>query len=459
LARSTAAWVVGSALAAVALAAVLWLAGAGGSGAARLAMWQGTQKLVAARPLLGYGPDSLGLVFPRVYPPELVYHHGRGLVVDRAHNLVLDWTVTLGILGLFAGGTFLFVVLRSGWRSLAAHEADGARELLVIGALSALVGNLVGNLVSFDVLPTLAASWMLAGVVVALEQVGQAPGPTGSEVGSRPGQPLGMARAVVIVLIGLVTIVAIAALSLRPLLGDFLAHHAARLVGAGEWSAAVEAAEESVKYFPVEPVYRQQLGWLHLQLAKAGGPDALEHLAAAQRALEEAVALRPGDYLLAAALAEFHGLAALRFDRRHLAAAEAAWRTVTTLAPNHGSHFLNWGRLRLQAGDSDGAMPLLRKAVDLDATDAEAWLLLADLELQRQQPASALVMYRQAAKHAPGRPGPLVGLARVYWLLGQPEAARQAVLQALELDPQNAAAMTLREQFSEAWQIEPGTSE
>ena len=175
LRRRTPALVAAWGLLAVLLAAALGFAQAGGSGAARLAIWQGTQKLIAARPLLGYGPDSLGQVFPRVYPPELVYYQGRGLDVDRAHNLILDWTVTLGVLGLFAGAAVLFVVLRSGWRTLARDAGqpapgDRTRELLVIGALAALIGNLAGALVSFDSLSTLTCSWLLAGVVVALER-------------------------------------------------------------------------------------------------------------------------------------------------------------------------------------------------------------------------------------------------------------------------------------------------
>ncbi len=150
LRRRTPALVAAWGLLAVLLATALGFAQAGGSGAARLAIWQGTQKLIAARPLLGYGPDSLGQVFPRVYPPELVYYQGRGLDVDRAHNLVLDWTVTLGVLGLFAGAAVLFVVLRSGWRTLArdaGQPAPGGRnqEILVIGALAALIGNLAGG--------------------------------------------------------------------------------------------------------------------------------------------------------------------------------------------------------------------------------------------------------------------------------------------------------------------------
>jgi Tfp pilus assembly protein PilF len=209
-----------------------------------------------------------------------------------------------------------------------------------------------------------------------------------------------------------------------------------------------------VRYFPEDPRYRQQLGWTHLQTARtappdAAGPEAEVHLAAAERELTQALARRPDDYMLARTLAEFHGAVALQFDRSHLGSAEKIWKKTIELAPNHAILYGAWGRLRLQAGDTEGARTLLEKTVDLDATDAETWLLLADLELQRQQPTSALVMYRRAARHAPDRGEPLVGLARTYWLLGQPEAARQTVLEALELDPQNGAAASLRLEFSE----------
>ena len=444
-------------LLAVLLAAALAFAQAGGSGAARLAIWQGTQKLIAQRPLLGYGPDSLGLVFPRVYPPELVYYQGRGLDVDRAHNVGLDWTVTLGVLGLFAGAAVLFVVVKSGRQTLAgiAREPapdDRKRELLVIGALAALVGNLAGTLVSFDSLPTLACAWLLAGVVVALERRSEDSVVSTAEGGAAP-------RSVVPVVAGMIALVAAGAFNLRPLVADVWERRAALLSAEGKWSDAIAAAGHAVIAFPADPGHRQLLGWLHLQSALVGGPNTPDHLISAEQLLEEALAQRPDDFRLATTLAEFQSAAALHFDRRHLSSAEAAWTRATALAPNHGILFSGWGRLRLQAGDPDGALPLLRRAVDLDTTDAEAWLLLAGLELEKRRPASALVMYRQAARHAPERPEPILGVARAYWLLGQPEVARRTVAEALELAPQDAAALALLEEFSTPREVAPGTPE
>ncbi len=467
LRRRTPALVAGWSLVGLLVAAALGFAQAGGSGAARLAIWQGTQKLIAARPLLGYGPDALGLVFPRVYPPELVYYQGRGLDVDRAHNVILDWAVTLGVLGLFAGAAVLYVVVRSGWRTLARTAADPApddrrRELLVIGALSAIIGNLAGTLVSFDSLPTLACAWLLAGVVVAFDK--------GQETSAEATATAGLAarivpargaviRSVAPALIGLIAIGASGAFNLRPLAADVLERRAMQLAAEGKWSEAIAVGERAMACFPADPAHRQYLSWLHLQSALVGGPNSQEHLSSGERLLEEAIAQRPDDFRLVASLAEFQSAAALHFDRRRSRSAEAAWKRATKLAPNHGMLYRGWGRFRSQAEDPEGAIPLLRKAVDLDTTDAEAWLVLAGLELQGRRPASALVMYRQAARHAPERPEPILGVARAYWLLGQPEVARRTVADALKIAPQNAAALNLLEEFSALRDPASGTPE
>lgn len=464
LRRRTPALVAVWGLLAVLMASALGLAQAGGSGAARLAIWQGTQRLIAARPLLGYGPDSLGLVFPRVYPPELVYYQGRGLDVDRAHNLILDWGVMLGIVGLFVGAAVCFVVVKSGWRFLARTVDDPTslnrqREILMIGALAALVGNLAGNLVGFDCLPTLTCSWLLAGTVVALAtqsdvlaDSSETTDPSGG-VSFHAGSTFqSMAPA----LIGLIVVVAAGVLNLRPLAADILEHRANELASEGRWSEAIAVGTQAVRAFPADPGHRQILGWIRLQSALVGGSNTQEDLGAAEQLLEEALAQRPGSFRLAKTLAEFHSTAALRFDRRHLRSAEDAWKRATELAPNHGFLYRAWGRLRLQAGNQDAAGPLLSKAVDLDTTDAEAWLLLAGLEFERQRPASALIMYRQAAMHAPERSEPLLGVARAYWLLGQPEVAWRTVTEVLELAPQNAAALALAEEFSASSGSPPG---
>lgn len=92
---------------------------------ARLRLWEGTTLAVGdlaglpdrrppARPLpppwrllLGYGPESMHLVWAPVYPPLLAYDEPRGYMPDRAHSLFLDALLTGGLLGASAQGLFL----------------------------------------------------------------------------------------------------------------------------------------------------------------------------------------------------------------------------------------------------------------------------------------------------------------------------------------------------------------
>jgi tetratricopeptide (TPR) repeat protein len=85
----------------------------------RAFIWQGSARLVAphtplqfpdgsldtfnaVRPLTGYGPESMHLVFNPFFPPQLGQIEGFSKLVDRAHNITWDALITTGILGLLA---------------------------------------------------------------------------------------------------------------------------------------------------------------------------------------------------------------------------------------------------------------------------------------------------------------------------------------------------------------------
>ena len=154
------------------LAAALWAGRAGGSPAARLTIWRVLLPLLAQRPLLGYGPDTLELVFPAVYPPELVYYQGRGILVDRAHNLLLDWAMTTGLIGVLAQSVFFALFFGLTWRA-AQRTPDGRQRALLAGCLAAVGGAVVGNLASFDVTATATATVLLLALGVGLARLSE----------------------------------------------------------------------------------------------------------------------------------------------------------------------------------------------------------------------------------------------------------------------------------------------
>ena len=89
-----------------------------------------------ARPLVGYGPETLQLSLNRFIPEELVGLARRGSVPDRAHNAALDQLATTGLVGLFSWLWLMAAVLSWGVRGLLPRITSRQRSLfwLVAGA-------------------------------------------------------------------------------------------------------------------------------------------------------------------------------------------------------------------------------------------------------------------------------------------------------------------------------------
>jgi hypothetical protein len=118
-------------------------------GPARLHLWPDAIRMIAARPLSGWGEDATGLVYGRFltgnWAPE----------VDRAHSGPLDVAATQGLIGLAAGAWVLVAWLRGVWR----WRFSGS--VAALGA--ACIGYTVWVLFNFDWAPATGAFWLLAG--------------------------------------------------------------------------------------------------------------------------------------------------------------------------------------------------------------------------------------------------------------------------------------------------------
>jgi putative inorganic carbon (HCO3(-)) transporter len=115
---------------------------------ARYYIWQMSWEGFKENPILGWGPESYGLVFAKYFRPEL---YAQEPWFDRAHNIVFDWLINAGVsglaayFGLFAAAGYLL------WKNYA-----GARlSLEVACALSLLLAvYLLQNLFVFDNIAT-----------------------------------------------------------------------------------------------------------------------------------------------------------------------------------------------------------------------------------------------------------------------------------------------------------------
>lgn len=134
-------------------------------------IWQHTLGLIRSRPLLGWGLETLQQVFP-YDRPSLVKQFGPApVIIDRAHNDVLQMAVSIGIPGALIYVVFWVLVVLTAiriWR-----RASGAARPLVAGWLAAVVAYLVQAQFSFSPVLVAPVVWLLAGAVAGWEAAGR----------------------------------------------------------------------------------------------------------------------------------------------------------------------------------------------------------------------------------------------------------------------------------------------
>lgn len=102
-----------------------------GTSGTRFLMWDVAWQGVKERPILGYGQGNFNYVFNRYYDPKL---YNQEPWFDRAHNVIFDWLIAGGFIGLFSY-LFIFGALI---KLLVQSENFSRREKIIyIGMLSA----------------------------------------------------------------------------------------------------------------------------------------------------------------------------------------------------------------------------------------------------------------------------------------------------------------------------------
>jgi len=106
--------------------------------------WQGFRE----RPLLGWGQENFYLVFQKYFNPSL---YNTEPWFDRSHNILLDWAVHAGLLGLLSYLALLGLAAREIWRAVRQNSTLLWSGFIILGALSSYF---IQNLFIFDNLNT-----------------------------------------------------------------------------------------------------------------------------------------------------------------------------------------------------------------------------------------------------------------------------------------------------------------
>ncbi len=137
-----------------------------GTNAVRVLIWEGVADMMLAphapiqrpdgtpdalnalRPLVGYGPESMWVVYNRFYPPELAHYESRNASPDRSHNETFDTLVRGGLFQFAAQLVLYSAIFYYALRWLGLMRGANRRRIFIAflvggGALGVIVPLLV----------------------------------------------------------------------------------------------------------------------------------------------------------------------------------------------------------------------------------------------------------------------------------------------------------------------------
>lgn len=407
----------------------------GGSIAARWTIWQASLRLLWPRLWLGYGADTLELHFPAVYPPQLVYYQGRGVIVDRAHNWLLDWSLNYGVVATVLLLALVVLILRQGWRQLISPPT-GERTLdprWLAACMAVVCTQLVGNLFLFEVAATAVVFWLALAIITAVAL------PRDSQVISFSGYRF--VRPVAVVASAVFVGWAVWQSNVRPMAADAHSWQGTKALSQGNLAAALVEYETAVAQQHHRAAYHTAAALTAAQL------DRFEE---AEAAIHEALTLRPTDPILYTHLAAIYARQTAEAPDK-LGSAYTAYEKAIALAPTIGLTYQQYADLALRSGDGALALTQAQRAVDLDATDGIAYGILGWAQLQAGNLPAAQEAFGQAVRWQPDSADFYLGLATAYFQQGQIDAAREAVQDSLLRNPTYAPALTLQLQLQDKY--------
>jgi O-antigen ligase len=205
----------------------------------RPAIWRDSVRLIESRPILGYGPDNVGLVYPRFQATNL----GRAQV-DKAHAESLQVAATQGLVGLAAYALVLAAFVRAFWKG---RQREGA-----IAIFAGWVAYEVTLQLNFSALAASLPFWIFA--AAAMESWGA----------TRNARYISLGHERSTRVAGTMTIAALAAVAIVMTAFPYLADSRLRVAASadieGRSDVAGIAAAEARDLAPRESVYAVEVG-------------------------------------------------------------------------------------------------------------------------------------------------------------------------------------------------------
>jgi tetratricopeptide (TPR) repeat protein len=389
----------------------------------RLAMWQGTLRLIRDHLWTGVGVGNFALGFVP-YRSAVIYQNP-GMQVEHPHNELLNGAAELGPLGLLVLLWLFGRVVQLGWR--VARRTDARREI-VAGVLGGLAGAFAySNL--FYVVHVPASAMSVAILLGMLEGIDRG---TTQHEHSPPIRPAVLLA--ILVVMGLLSY----QYFVRPVAGEIHYWLAEREFKAKRVEAGLGRLEQSIGVNPHSHVTRYRLAAVLFGLGRY--PEAI-------RAAEAALQVHPNLEIAYGVM----GSAYLNLGQT--AKAEEIFRHALALNPNYPHALNNLAVLAAQDGRITEAEDMLVRAREvLGRGEMSPYANLGNIYEMTGRLGDAVRMYEVAVAIKPEFGANWYALARLRVQGGDPSGASAALSRAMELDPgwrakaaQDAAFQALRQ--------------
>jgi O-antigen ligase len=238
-----------------------------GTVANRIKTWSDTLPLIASRPIVGYGPDTFGLVYPQFETSN------KGFVLwDKPHQEALGIAASQGVIGLLAYIWILVAFVRAFWK--------GRYRRGAVALFAGWVAYVVTLQADFSWIPTSVPFWLFAAaaVVTWLPKI-------------EPVRVVAFPRRIAVPALAAGSIALIALLVpgvILPYLAD-ADYYSTQATSDSQQARAIIA--EARQYAPNEAIYATEVGNFALNLDQNANPAADADWVAAREAYQAAARL------------------------------------------------------------------------------------------------------------------------------------------------------------------------
>ncbi|MEK7274583.1 MAG: tetratricopeptide repeat protein, partial [Candidatus Desantisbacteria bacterium] len=398
---------------------------AAGTFANRIQIWKTTINIIKDNPILGIGPDALRMAATKYETLKFIHAEGGyNVLIDKAHNEMLDIAATRGLVGLFVYlwvlASFLIFVGRL-WKGMKYPD-----KWLISAGIAAIFSYLIQNEVGFGVVPTSALFWILIGSIIGI-------GVKNIE-GSSYTLKINPLLRLCLPTFFLVLCIIIIRYSFLACAADVYYKNALALSQQQNTDQAIYMYEKALEYNPNEEFYYGEMLAAYSIISERSR-DSLNLLI---KRAEDAVKVNPHHAYYYNVLSSAYGKAYVLYgDTSARKKAMDACNRALELKPLFADPHNNLAAIFVHENKYKEAMDEIGKALKIYPEHAEYLRILGELQLQQGLKTDGISSLEKAARYDSRMVSARASLGRFYFETGSLSKAEEIMKQAVLLAPDN----------------------